>query len=64
MAEFTTYYETGSGRTIKMHKTTHNSKAAAIKKACELSLKTGGYVTVHKSGLEVAACYKGKRVTR
>lgn len=64
--ELTTYYETGSVRrgTIKTHRTTHNSKAAAIKQACELSQKTGHFVTVMKKGLEVAACHEGKKVSR
>jgi len=61
--EFVTYYETGSLRrgTLKFHKTTHSSKQAAIKKACGLSLKTGGHVVVMRAGLEVAACHRGQR---
>ena len=64
MAEFNTYYETGIVRrgTIRSHRTSHNSKTTAIKQACELSLKTGGYVTVMKNGLEVAACHRGKKI--
>ncbi len=62
--KFTTYYETGSIRrgSSKAHKTAHASKAAAVKKACALSEKSGGYVTVMKNGVEVAACYGGKKV--
>lgn len=65
MAKFTTYYETGSVRrgTIKVHKTSHASRAAAVQKARRLSKKTGGYVTFGRSGWGIATYYKGKRVT-
>jgi hypothetical protein len=59
MAKFTTYYET---RSHMPRFTTHSSKAAATKRACEISVKTGGYVTVLRNGIEVAACRKGKRI--
>lgn len=63
MAKFVTYYETGSTRagTIRSHKTNHNSKRAAMAKACEISRSHDGYVTVMRNGIEVGACFNGKR---
>jgi hypothetical protein len=63
MATFKTYYETGSARrgTIKFHHTEHRTKKAAVDKACALSKRTKGFVTVMRNGIEVASCLRGKR---
>lgn len=61
---FMTYHETGSGGRKRYNKTFHKSKVEAIRTACRISKRTKQFVVVSNraTGLEVAACLKGKRV--
>lgn len=61
---FVTYYETGTiaRGNKRFHRTKHRSKRAAVAKACAISARTRGFVTVMRNGIEVAACNSGKRV--
>ena len=58
---YSTYYETGSQRagTLKIHRKTYKTRAAAVRAAEKLTKRRKGWVTVMRGGLEVAACHRG-----
>jgi len=60
-APWDTYYETGDGGDLTLHRTHFNTKKEAVAHAKKMSRKTGAFVIVRRLGIEEAAYLRGER---